>query len=195
MVFRLADEGEPPSSIARRLGLADSTPRRLLARRRRLGPAALAPGYQACGQHQRAEQPWHADALRLRALRPRWGAGRVLVELRRRPGQPVPSARALQRFLARSGVGPAPRGRPPAEQASRSRVPHEVWQVDAVEQERLATGQQVSWLRVADEASGAVLLTVVFPPGALQLRARREGAGGPARRLRPVGTAGGRQGG
>ena len=36
--------------------------------------------------------------------------------------------------------------------------------MDAVEQLRLANGQQVSWLRWVDEFTGAVLGTVVFPP-------------------------------
>src|SRR5205814_3520080 len=42
--------------------------------------------------------------------------------------------------------------------------PHEIWQVDASERIPLANRQQVCWLRVVDEASGAVLGTAVFPP-------------------------------
>jgi hypothetical protein len=45
----------------------------------------------------------------------------------------------------------------------RAAVPHAVWQIDASEYIALATGQRVSWLRVIDECSGAVLQTVVFP--------------------------------
>ncbi len=46
--------------------------------------------------------------------------------------------------------------------------PHEVWQVDAGEQKTLASGQKVSWLRFADECSGAILKTFVFSPRPLQ---------------------------
>ena len=42
--------------------------------------------------------------------------------------------------------------------------PHEIWQVDAVENVPLATGQRISWLTVTDEASGAILATEVSPP-------------------------------
>jgi hypothetical protein len=168
-VFRLADAGQPPASIARALGLARSTPARLLARRGQRGQA------------QRAELPWHAHALRLRAENPGWGAGRIRLELPRLlPGVAPPSDRAIQRLLRRSGAAPAPPGRPTAQAAGRSRAAHETWQVDAVEQEALPCGQPFSWLRVADEASGAVLTTVVFPPRALQRGAAGARPGGAA---------------
>jgi hypothetical protein len=180
-VFRLADAGQPPASIARPLGLARSTPARLLARRGQRGVAALAPRYAACGQAQRAERPWHAPALRLRAENPGWGAGRILLELPRAlPGVTPPRARAVQRLLRRAGAAPAPPGRPDAVSAARSRRAHETWQMDAVEQEALPCGQPFSWLRVADEASGAVLTAVVFPPRALQRGAAGVGAAGAA---------------
>ena len=40
--------------------------------------------------------------------------------------------------------------------------PHDVWQMDAVEKTSLATGQRISWLRLVDEWTGAVLDTKVF---------------------------------
>ena len=39
-------------------------------------------------------------------------------------------------------------------------APHEVWQVDAVEKQRLANGHQASWLTVTDEATGAIVRAV-----------------------------------
>jgi hypothetical protein len=44
--------------------------------------------------------------------------------------------------------------------------------MDAADQVALQNGRQVSWLRIADECSGAVLQTTVFPPGALARGAR-----------------------
>src|SRR5262249_58122703 len=73
--------------------------------------------------------------------------------------------------------------------AARGGLPHHAWQMDAVEQQPLQSGQNISWLRLADEASGAVLMTVVFPPGALQPGAHRPGAAEAARLLRPLGDA------
>jgi hypothetical protein len=175
-LFRLADKGLTPAAIARLLGCSDDAVRKLL-KRRRLGSTALLPGYAACGQHQCQALPWHDPLRQLRRERPGLGAGRLRIELRGLlAGQPLPSERAIQRLLKRDGVSPARPGRPPAACAARSRVPHHTWQMDAVEQEKIATGQEVSWLRLADEASGAVLQTVAFSPGALQPGAAGRGA-------------------
>ena len=41
--------------------------------------------------------------------------------------------------------------------AARARTPHHTWQMDASEHLALADGSEVSWLRVVDEATGAVV--------------------------------------
>jgi hypothetical protein len=66
---------------------------------------------------------------------------------------------------------------------------HDIWQMDAVEQLRLGSGDGVCWLRLVDEYSGAVLATTVFPPLPLGPRpaGRRPGPAPP--RLRPLGDA------
>lgn len=169
-IFRLSGQGIVPADIARQLDLPTSTVRLLLHRFRDRGAAALRPDYQACGRHQ-ASRPsvWLPTLLRLHGERPRWGAGRLRVELAELcPHQTLPCPRTLQRWLRRQNVRPARPGRPSAAETGRSRQPHEVWQMDAVEQLPLATKEQVSWLRIADEASGAVLQTAVFPPEPLQ---------------------------
>ena len=71
----------------------------------------------------------------------------------------------MQRWFHQAGLGPAPKGRRPALNPPRARQPHDVWQVDAKERILLQSGQRVSWLRIVDECSGAVLWTVVCPPG------------------------------
>jgi hypothetical protein len=165
-LFHLSDAGLSPGQVAQRLGVAESSVRRLLAARSRGQEQALRPRYAACGAHHRAEKPWHAAALGLRQQNPRWGAKRLLLEWPRLlPGHPRPSPSALLRLFRRQRVSPAPAGRRGREDAGRSQVPHDVWQVDAVEQEALADGSQVSWLRVADEATGAALATDVFAIG------------------------------
>jgi len=63
------------------------------------------------------------------------------------------------------GPEPGLTGRRPAIATLRAARPHQVWQIDAAEQVGLRSGQRVSWLRVVDECSGAVLRTVVFPQG------------------------------
>src|SRR5262249_14137077 len=153
-VRRLFAQGLAPADIARSLDLPASTVRLWLRRFRQHGDAALRPAYASCGRHQSLRpSPLLPLVLQLHAEPPRWGAGRLRVEWAAlRPAPPLPTPRTLQRWLRRHHVAPARPGRPAKD--PRSRQVHDVWQVDAVEQLPLATGQQVSWLRLADEASG-----------------------------------------
>ena len=52
----------------------------------------------------------------------------------------------------------------PKANLARATEPHETWQMDAKEHIRMKNREEVSWLRMIDECSGAVLWTVVFPP-------------------------------
>jgi hypothetical protein len=165
--------GLRPAAIARHLGLPERTVRALCARFRARGGAAVAPDYQgpAAAAPSRAIQ----QALLLHAQHPGWGAPYLLLRLRQEQPElrDLPSARTLQRWFARQQQPPAPAGRKPAAARVGARRPHEVWQMDAVEQLPLQTGQQVCWLRWVDEWTGAVLGTEVFP-----LRQFRPGAAG-----------------
>jgi hypothetical protein len=114
------------------------------------------------------------EALQLRRLHPTWGAGLVRVLLHRRYSvDPIPAQRTLQRWFRRAGLLPAPSGRRAGPRSyQRAQQPHDVWQMDAADQVALQNGRQVCWLRIADECSGAVLQTTVFPPGLLARGAR-----------------------
>src|SRR5262249_9100181 len=68
--------------------------------------------------------------------------------------------------------------------------PHQRWQIDACDQLRLAGGQPFSWLRGADECTGTVLGTVVFPPRAIQPGAAGAGAGAVSPVVPTLGLAG-----
>ncbi len=104
--------------------------------------------------------------MSLRREHPSWGALLIRVFLKQHwPKQRLPSERTLQRWFHQAGLGPAPRGRRPKEARRRARRPHEIWQMDAAEEIALQNGQRVSWLRLTDEFSGAVLHTTVFPIG------------------------------
>src|SRR5262249_19227296 len=105
------------------------------------------------------------------------------------PGRRAPTARTLRRWFARADLAPAPAGRRPGAAAARAAAPHDTWQMDAKEHIKLRTKEQVSWLRMTDECSGAVLHTTTFPPGDLVAgRPRRGPRGGPPG-ARPVGPA------
>ena len=82
----------------------------------------------------------------------------------------MPSVRALQQAFRRAGVNRPRPPRPSTPATPRATVPHQIWEVDAKERVRLASGQRVSWLAFTDEASGALLATPLSPPGALAER-------------------------
>jgi hypothetical protein len=174
--------GDHPGHMARQLRLCPRSVRRLCQAFGRHGPAALTPAYPSRAEPA-ALRPDLQQALLLHEQHPSWGAPYLRIRLSHLHPElaDVPSARTLQRYFARYRQPPAPAGRRPAGAAARAEQPHAVWQMDAVEQLRLANGQQVSWLRWVDEFTGAVLGTVVFPP-----RHLRPGA----RPLRPAGHSG-----
>ena len=182
--------GQSVSSIAQELQLVPRSVRRILQQIRSRGEAALTASYIVCGR-QRAGRygPLRRRVRQLRAQHPRWGAGRIRLELNTSlPVVELPSERTLQRWLCTAP--PAPAGRPARADVARASVPHAVWQMDAAEQKHLAGGQAICWLRVADECSGAVLKTVVFSLRTLRSGSSRNGPAAPASRVFAVGTAG-----
>ena len=93
-----------------------------------------------------------------------WGAGLIRVRLAESfPEQPLPHEATLRRWFRDAGLTP-PRRPPHPPEPPRASVPHERWQLDATEQIALADGSRVSWLAASDEATGAMLGAVVFPP-------------------------------
>ena len=190
-IWRRFQAGQDVATITEALGLEPRTVRRLVGRFRQAGPAAVAPSYDRCGSltPKPAESLVRA-AVGLRQEHPTWGAGLIRVMLHRgRPDQALPAVRTLQRWFERAGLSPAPPGRRPAADPRRARRPHEVWQMDAAERVKLRTGQLISWLRIADECSGAVLLTAVFPAGPLDSGPARGDPGATAAGLRSLGPA------
>jgi transposase len=189
--FRLWKQGRQTHEIAAWLGLARSTVRRLLARFRSRGDQGLEPSY-----HRPTNAPVEPPvviqaALRLRREHPTWGGGFIReVLLLGMPEEVVPSVRALQRWFVKYDLNPAPSGRRPVVGMARSVVPHETWQMDAKEHIKLSTDDEVSWLRISDECSGAILWSAVFPPGGLHSGPRRGCAGADPLGAESVGAAG-----
>jgi hypothetical protein len=132
------------------------------------GDATVAPAYDACGQNQprRTPQALLDEARQLREQHPTWGAPLIRVMMKpKRRRRPLPAARTLQRWFKKEAIPEAPAGRRPAATEDRAEQPHEVWQMDASEEIGLRSGRQVSWLRIVDEWTGAVLKTMVFGRG------------------------------
>ena len=174
VIIQRAEQGQSAGLIARSLGLVARTVRQLLQRLRKQGPDALTTSYSG-RSHPPQSRTLIEEAIQLRRMHPTWGAGLVCVLLRRHcPADVIPTERTLQRWFRRAGLIPAPNGRRSGLSSyQRAPRPHDVWQMDAADQVALHNGTQVCWLRIADECSGAVLQTTVFPPGVLARSARR----------------------
>jgi transposase len=192
VIFQRAGLGHEARAIAADLGLNPETVRKLIARFRKAGAAAIAPDYSRCGANQtrRADADLIGAAMTMRREHPTWGAGIIRVILaERHPGRALPSERTIPRAFVRAGLNPAPAGRRRGGPGARAERPHETWQVDAADPMKLAGTGQASWLRIVDECSGAVLATAVFPPRALEHRGRRRDPGDAPRLLRAPGPA------
>jgi hypothetical protein len=192
VIVQRTAQGQSAGFIARCLGLVPRSVRRLVQRLRVRGPNALATSYPSRPYpHPPQFHILVDEALQLRRAHPTWGAGLVRVLLHRHyPKAPLPAERTLQRWFQRAGLIPAPSGRRSGLSSyRRAQRPHDVWQMDAADQVALQNGTQVCWLRIADECSGAVLQTTVFPPSVLERGARQSGAGRTASSISPLGLS------
>jgi hypothetical protein len=150
---------------AQELKVSIRTVRRLYGEFAQGGKDAILPRYNHCGSHQShcTRREILDEAFQLREQHPTWGAPLIQIKMRHaHPRLVLPSSRTLQRWFEKQAAPTAPAGRRPALVVAPAERPHEVWQMDAVEKTPLATGQGISWLRIVDEWTGAVLDTKVF---------------------------------
>jgi transposase len=189
-ILKRWQQGESVASFAEELKLSARTVRHLVHRFAERGQNGLEPDYARCATNKLATDsvPFQ-KVIEMRKQYPGRGGGLIRILLREQGNDDCPSERTLQRWLRRSTLPPAPPGRRPARDEQRAHQPHDVWQMDAVDQLRLARGQQVSWLRLVDECSGVVLQTTIFPPGVLGSGGTHARAGDVAPGFFAVGTA------
>jgi transposase len=167
-IFQRSRKGAGPATLAGEFELSERTVRHLVRRFDERGQSGLVPDYRRCATQAAAhDSAVRQKALQMRVQHPEWGGGLIRVLLQEELGA-CPCERTLQRWFRQAALTPAPAGRHPARDQTHAEKPHEVWQMDAAERLRLASGEQVSWLRIADECSGAVLQPRIFPPGVLE---------------------------
>jgi transposase len=163
-MVQLHAEGHLLVDISARLNVPYSTLCNWWRRYKQEGEPGLKPRYDRCGPRGPRTPDVHQAALALRKAHPTWGAGRIRVALRRQfPDRSLPQVRALQRWFRAAGENRLQARRPPVKR-ERGREVHEVWEVDAKEQMRLADGSGTCVLSAAEEASGALLEATPFPP-------------------------------
>jgi hypothetical protein len=189
VIWQRWQSGPTAAPIAEALSLPPRTMRHLVQRFRRQGASALRPGYHGAAAAPEGDLVLQT-ALALRRQHPRWGAPLIRSFLRRdHPDRAIPVARTIPRWFRRHGAARPPHSESPEPLRHRAERPHDVWQMDASERIRLAHGQEVSWLRIVDEYTGAFLLTRVFSLGTVDGRARLGDSRDPAAGVRPLGPA------
>jgi transposase len=167
-LWERAQQGEASSALASAFDLSSRTVRNLLKRFREGGDGSVGPDYRTPAPPHTKPEEIRLAVLTKRQEHRTWGAELIRVALsEERPEVAWPHPRTMRRWFQQAGLAPAPCGRRPGASFARATQPHETWQIDASEHIRLSNGDQASWLRVVDEATGAVLGTAVFPPRVL----------------------------
>lgn len=162
-VVRNHQAGQSLSQIAEAMELSVWTVRGIWRRFRDRGH--VEPHYQACGRHGiQAERRVYRAALWLKRNHPKWGAPfiRVLIQNKWKAAR-VPHTRTLQRWFRQAGINQPRQGAQRVVTVQRGSKPHAVWEMDSKVRLRLENGEQVQWLLVSDECSGAILYDGVFP--------------------------------
>jgi hypothetical protein len=165
-LWERAFQGESVNSLADAFGLSPRTIRHLLKRCRDQGEMGLIPGYRVPKSPDHAHPETIRQAvLALRRDHPSWGAELIRVMLADdKPQVAWPSPSTIRRWFRAAELAHAPAGRRARASSTRADQPHQTWQIDASEHIPLADKTEVCWLRISDEATGAVLRTDVFPP-------------------------------
>ncbi len=191
-IVRRCQQGVPLKTVAEELGLSYRTVRRLWRRYRQQALLGLEPAYARCGRRGlHFDRAMYQATVDLKGKHARWGSGLILLQLGEQfQGQILPSERTISRWLKGAGLQPMRGRRPKTAERRRGGQVHEVWQVDAKEQIVLGDGQGCCQLSVVDEASGAALGAVPFPPGAMEPSAAEVRSSGPAGVVWPLGAAG-----
>ncbi len=144
-IVRRRQEHESFRQIAHDLRVSYNATRRIWAQFQAEGQVEA--HYERCRPPAvRKGERVHEQALSLRRLHPRWGAGLIRLELRAQfPAEALPSERTLQRWFRRARVGLLS---PPRPRVKQGQQPHAVWAMDAKERMRLADGSSASWLTI-----------------------------------------------
>ena len=132
------------------------------------GESALVPDYSNCG---RKVAPQAEKAYRLVRLvhhfHPDWGVPYIVTKIGvDYPYLALQSERTYQRRLKKAcpKVEIPPPKVPRASLINDVRQAHDEWQIDAKEQIKLESGQQVCYLNITDTKSHALLKAKPFPP-------------------------------
>ena len=165
-IVRRHQAGESLAGVATALQLPYDTVRGLWRRFRKQGEAAFVPGYARCARPgPRFDTELPAQALAQKRAHPSFGAGVIRLLLAEAfPTARLPQTRTLQTWFQQAGLTTR-RARKVCAPRPRGRTAHAVWQLDTKERVGLGDGSETCVFSLVDEATGAVLGAVTFPPG------------------------------
>lgn len=170
-IIEQKNKGVSLRDIALHQHLSYCTVRNICKRYKTYGIQGLAADYKNCGRSaaSSSDELTYRAALWLKRLHPGWGAAFISLQLRQRYGQHamLSSERTLQRWFKAKGLTKT-KSQLCCSQPLWAKQEHEVWQIDAKEKLRLASGDKACYLTIVDEKSGCLLKTAVFPPLAYQ---------------------------
>lgn len=161
-IVRDRQAGKTFREISKETGYSVSGVKKIWRHFRSQGQAGLALGYERCGRRSSFDSSMHQliDSIKDGDQ----GAPYIRSLLQHQhPNLDIPHERTIQRWWKARGTNRAKIIRRP-QRGNWTKEVHHTWQIDGKEQIQLKTGEQVSWINVADEASSSALGTVVFPP-------------------------------
>jgi hypothetical protein len=163
-ILQRRQQGHSLNSIVQKFDISIMTVRSPSRRLRDCRPEAITPDSAGCAHPGPKAHPELVQAAcQLKRDHPTWGAVLIRIPLQPRwPDRSLPHPRTLQRWFRDAGLSRPPRRRPPQDRRPGPQPP-ELWQVDAVEKQRLADGHLASWLTVTNELSGAILTAELSP--------------------------------
>lgn len=161
-IIRLRKSGRTFSSISKSVGYPVKSVKRIWYRYCSEGEPGLATKYSKSGR----KSPFSSTITeKVKEVRDgEQGAPYVRSMLMaNHPEENIPHERTLQRWWKNKGTN-IPQGRPKKRSSWTDQANH-TWQIDGKGPLLLKTEQKVSWMKIADEATGSDLYTRLFSPG------------------------------
>ena len=158
-IVRLRKKGQSYAQIAKKLSCSTKSVQRIWSQYQAKGEKGLQTNYHKSGRRSPYDSTIWEQIAQIRDSEQ--GAPYVRsILLERHPHALVPHERTIQRQWARQGHH-RPRGRPKKPSTWSTEAGH-TFQIDGKDHISLKSGTSVSWMKVADEASGTDLSTQLF---------------------------------
>ena len=160
-IVQMRKSGKSHESIAQHFSYSLSSVKRICSRFEGEGEASFRTKYHLSGRHSVYDSSIHQQIAEVKDGQQ--GAPYVRSVLQaKHPGKAIPDERTIQRYWKEQGVN-RPKGRA-KQNTAWTKQPNHTWQIDGKGHIELGSGEQVSWMNIADEGTGSDLQAGLFPP-------------------------------